>query len=127
MADATSAFFDHLAQRGSVPALERTSGSVRFDIDHDGQVAHWRLDIRNGTVEVSQSDDAADCDCVIGTSAKLFDELASGKANAMAAGLRNELTMEGDPGFLVRFQRLFPAPTGRKMPKSARTVGKRRG
>ena len=46
MADATSAFFADLAQRGSVPALERTSGSVRFDIDHDGQVAHWRLDIR---------------------------------------------------------------------------------
>ena len=125
MADATSEFFDQLAQRGQVPALERTSGSVRFDIDRDGQVAHWRLDIRGGTVEVSHSDDAADC--VIGSSAKLFDELASGKANAMAAGLRNELTMEGDPGFLVRFQRLFPAPPGRKMPKSARTVGKRRG
>ena len=45
----------------------------------------------------------------------------------MAAALRNELTIEGDPGFLVRFQRLFPAPTGRRMPSSARTVGKRRG
>ena len=125
MADATPEFFDQLAQRGSVPALERTSGSVRFDIDRDGQVAHWRLDIRGGKVEVAQSDAAADC--VIGSSEKLFDELARGRANAMAAGLRNELTMEGDPGFLVRFQRLFPAPTGRKMPKSARTVGKRRG
>ena len=125
MPDPTEAFFARLIERGQEPALQRTSGSVRFDIDRDGQVAHWRLDIRNGTVEVSQSDDAADC--VIGSSAKLFDELASGKANAMAAALRNELTMEGDPGFLVRFQRLFPAPTGRKMPKSARTVGKRRG
>ena len=114
-----------LAERGQEPALERTSGSVRIDLDRDGQVAHWRLDIRAGTVAVSQSGDAADC--VIGAPAKLFDDLASGKANAMAAGLRNELTMEGDPGFLVRFQRLFPAPTGRKMPKSARTVGKRRG
>ena len=56
----------------------------------DGKVAHWRLDIRDGNVEVSQSDDAADC--MIGASAKLFDDLASGKANAMAAALRNELT-----------------------------------
>ena len=74
---------------------------------------------------MSRSGDAADC--VIGVPAKLFDELATGKANAMAAALRNELTIQGDPGFLVRFQRLFPAPTGRRMPSSARTVGKRRG
>jgi len=125
MPDPTAAFFARLAERGQEPALQRTSGSVRIDLDRDGQVAHWRLDIRGGTIEVSQSGDAADC--VIGAPAKLFDDLASGKANAMAAALRNELTMEGDPGFLVRFQRLFPAPTGRRMPSSARTVGNRRG
>lgn len=125
MPDPTEAFFARLAERGQEPALQRTSGSVRIDIDRDGQVAHWRLDIRGGAVEVTQSGD--DADCVIGTPAKLFDELVSGKANAMAAALRNELTMEGNPGFLVRFQRLFPAPTGRRMPSSARTVGKRRG
>ena len=125
MPDPTEAFFARLAERGQEPALQRTTGSARIDIDRDGKVTHWRLDISGGTVRVSQSDDAADC--VIGAPAKLFDDLASGKANAMAAALRNELTMEGDPGFLVRFQRLFPAPTGRKMPSSARTVGKRRG
>jgi len=125
MPDPTEAFFARLVERGHEPALQRTTGSARIDIDRDGQVAHWRLDIRGGKIEVTQSGDAADC--VIGAPAKLFDDLASGKANAMAAALRNELTMEGDPGFLVRFQRLFPAPTGRKMPSSARTVGKRRG
>jgi ubiquinone biosynthesis protein UbiJ len=125
MPDPTEGFFAGLAEQGQHPALRRTSGSVRIDIDRDGKVAHWRLDLKGGAVTVSQSD--APADCVIGTPAKLFDELATGKANAMAAALRNELTMEGDPGFLVRFQRLFPAPTGRRMRSSARTVGKRRG
>jgi putative sterol carrier protein len=125
MPDPTQAFFARLVERGQQPALQRTSGSIRIDIDRDGKVAHWRLDIRGGTVEVSHSGEAADC--VIGTPAKLFDELATGKANAMAAALRNELTIEGDPGFLVRFQRLFPAPIGRRVRSSARTVGKRRG
>ena len=125
MPDATETFFARLAERGQEPALQRTVGSVRIDIDRDGKVAHWRLDIKGGAVAVSRSGAAADC--VIGTPAKLFDELATGKANAMAAALRNELTLDGDPGFLVRFQRLFPAPTGRHMPSSARTVGKRRG
>jgi putative sterol carrier protein len=125
MPDPTEGFFAGLAERGELPALRRTSGSVRIDIDRDGEVAHWRLDIKSGEVAVSHS--GAPADCVIGTPAKLFDELATGKANAMAAALRNELSIEGDPGFLVRFQRLFPAPTGRHMRSSARTVGKRRG
>ena len=125
MPDPTEGFFAGLAERAQHPALRRTSGSIRIDIERDGKLAHWRLDIRGGQVAVSRSGDAADC--VIGTPAKLFDELATGKANAMAAALRNELTLEGDPGFLVRFQRLFPAPTGRRMRSSARTVGKRRG
>ena len=71
MPDPTAAFFARLAERGQEPALQRTSGSVRIDIDRDGKVTHWRLDIRNGVVEVSQSGEAADC--VIGGSAKLFD------------------------------------------------------
>jgi putative sterol carrier protein len=125
MPDPTEGFFAGLAEQGQHPALRRTSGSVRIDIDRDGELAHWRLDIKDGEVTVSQSADAADC--VIGAPASLFDRLATGKTNAMAAALRNELTMEGDPNFLVRFQRLFPAPTGRRMSSSARTVGKRRG
>lgn len=125
MPDATEGFFAGLAERAQHPALQRTSGSIRIDIDRDGTLTHWRLDIKSGEVTVSRSGAAADC--VIATPAKLFEELATGKANAMASALRNELTMEGDPGILVRFQRLFPAPTGRRMRSSARTVGKRRG
>ena len=57
----------------------------------------------------------------------VFEDLARGRANAMAALLRGQLRADGDPEFLILFQRLFPAPTERKLTASARTVGKRRG
>lgn len=125
MADATSEFFDHLAQRGSVPELERTSGTLRVDLERDGGIQHWHVEMRRGTVAVSHSD--ADADCVIRASGSLFDDLATGRANALASALRSELDIAGNPGLLVRFQRLFPPPTKRKIQSSARTIGKRRG
>jgi len=125
MANATSAFFDRLADRGTVPELQRSTGTLRADVERDGQVEHWRVEMHRGAVAVSQSD--ADADLVLTATASLFDDLASGKANALAASLRGELGISGDTAGLVRFQRLFPPPTGRKMKASARTVGKRRG
>ena len=125
MANATAAFFERLAERGKEPSLGRTTGSIRVDVDRDGKVERWRLDIRRGTLAVSQSADPADC--VITATGAVFDDLTTGRANAMAASLRNELGVAGDPGMLVRFQRLFPAPTGRHETASNRAVGKRRG
>lgn len=125
MADATSAFFDRLAARGTVPELQRTTGTLRVDIDRDGRIDHWRVEMRHGAVVVSRSE--ADADMILHASGRLFDDLASGRANALASMLRGELGMSGDTAGLVRFQRLFPPPTGRKMQASARTVGKRRG
>lgn len=125
MSDPTSEFFEGLAERGRIPALHRTTRTLRIDVDRDGRTDHWRLDIRRGTVAVSRSD--ADADCVIAASGALWDDLVSGRANAMASTLRDDLVLSGDPNVLVRFQRLFPDPTGRKMASSARTVGKRRG
>ena len=76
------------------------------------------------SITVSHADGAADC--VVRADAALFDDLVRGEANAMASILRGRLVAEGDPALLIRFQRLFPAPTKRKMTASARTVGKRR-
>jgi predicted lipid carrier protein YhbT len=121
----TDAFFSRLAERGTVPELERTTGTLRVDVERDGKVDHWRVETRRGAVAVSRSD--AEADLVLTASGRLFDDLASGQANALASTLRGELGISGDPAGLVRFQRLFPPPTGRKMKTSARTVGKRRG
>jgi len=125
MPDPTSAFFEALAERGHIPALHRTTRTLRVDVDRAGTTDHWHLDIRRGTVTVSRSE--ADADCVIAATGSLMDDLVSGRANAMASTLRDELVMTGDPNVLVLFQRLFPDPTGRRKTAAARTVGKRRG
>jgi len=129
MSDPTSEFFEGLAERGGrIPALQRTTRTLRIDVDRDGRTDHWRLDIRRGAVGVARSEADADADCVIAAPGDLMDDLVSGRANAMASTLRDELVLvSGDPNVLVRFQRLFPNPTGRRKVASARTVGKRRG
>ena len=126
MADVTAEFFERLAERGIVPGFERTTGSVRFDLAHGDQTEHWRVAFKRGAVTVDRAAGAADC--VVRTDASTFEELASGRANVMATLLRGRLEADGEPEFLIRFQRLFPAPIKRKMTtSSARTVGKRRG
>ena len=100
-------------------------GSIRFDLTRDGRTEHWRVEFRRGTMTVARDGSAADC--VIRGDASVFDDLARGRANAMATMLRGQLVADGEAELLTRFQRLLPAPTGRKMAASARTVGKRRG
>ena len=124
MNDPTSEFFDRLAERGRDPRLARTTGSIRFDLEGDSP-ERWRIEVRRGAMRVTHGDGAADC--VVRADAGVFDDLVRGRANAMASILRGRLVAEGDPDLLIRFQRLFPAPTDRTMTASARTVGKRRG
>ena len=100
------------------------TGNIRFDLEGDSP-ERWRIEARRGAMRVTHGDGAADC--VVRGDAAVFDEIVRGRANAMASILRGRLVIEGDPGLLIRFQRLFPAPTDRTMTTSARTVGKRRG
>ena len=125
MANPTTAFFGRLSERGVEPSLEQTTGTVRVDLDRDGRLEQWRVEIRRGTLAVSRSGEPADC--VISARGDVFDDLATGRASALATTLRNELGIDGDPSLLVRFQRLFPAPTGHRTTDSSRTTGKRRG
>jgi hypothetical protein len=125
MSDVISEFFDRLGQRPNEPMLGRTNGSLRFDLDRDGRVEHWRVALRGGAMTVSNADEPADC--VVRTEAALFEDLALGRANTMAATLRGQILLDGNPALLIRFQRLFPAPTKRRKTSSARSVGKRRG
>ena len=52
-------------------------------------------------------------DCVVRGDKALFDGIAGGEVNAMAALLRGALTFQGDPELLVRLQRVFPSPPAR--------------
>jgi len=105
--------------------LARTTGSIRFELDGDGRADQWRVDVRRGAISVGH--EGGEADCVVRADPALFDDLVSGRANAMASILRGRMVADGDPAILIRFQRLFPAPTERTMTASSRTVGKRRG
>src|SRR5688572_28365482 len=104
MPDPTSEFLEGLPERGRIPALQRTTGILRVDVDRNGRTDHWRLDIRRGAVAVTRSEADAEADCVIAASGALLDDLVTGRANAMASTLRDELVLSGDPNVLVRFQ-----------------------
>jgi putative sterol carrier protein len=112
MPDATTEFFTRLADRGHEPLLEKANGSLRFDLVDNGRRARWLVEIDRGDLAVSHRN--AKADCVIRAEKALFDRIAAGKENAVAAVLRGALGIEGNRQLLVLFQRLFPAA-----PKSA--------
>ena len=118
MSDPTSECFADLAERGHVPMLGSTSGTLRFDLADGARVDHWYVTIRRGDVSVTHGE--GDADCVVGADRELFDRMASGAANAMAAAerafhvaggaLRGLVTPAGDLRLIIQFQRLFPGP-----------------
>lgn len=117
MSDPTGEFFRELAARGHEPLLGGHSGTVRFDLtDGDGaHVERWFVTVLKGDVTVSHKNAKADSRARV--SKELFDRIASGHENAMAALLRGAFVPEGDLGLLLCFQRVFPGPpTGHDAP-----------
>jgi SCP-2 sterol transfer family len=110
MTSPTEAFFTSLGERGHEPLLRRASGTVRVDLSHGRghPTEHWFLDLQKGRVAVSHRDEAAGC--VIRSDRDTFDRIASGRSNALASMLRNEMSFEGDPALVVLLQKLFPWP-----------------
>ena len=108
MSDPTTEFFDSLARRTHEPLLEKTKGSLRFEIARGKTKKRWFVSIDDGDVNVSRRNAAADA--VVRADGALFDRLVTGQENAMAALLRGAMVVEGDPDDLILFQRLFPSP-----------------
>ncbi len=124
MEDATVAFLEGLSGRGVEPLLGGLTAKVRIDLEDGDATDHWLLDVRRGVIDVAHGDGEADS--TLRADRATFEELATGRTNAMAAALRGALRIEGDLRILVLIQRLFPAPVG--MPKAAgnRSVGRSR-
>jgi putative sterol carrier protein len=108
MKDPTTEFFDELGKRGREPMLRKATGVLSFDLSDGASTAHWSVAIKKGDVSVSRAHDEADC--VVTTDRPLFDAIVRGEKNAMAAILRGEIGVEGDPELLVLFQRVFAGP-----------------
>jgi putative sterol carrier protein len=116
MVDATAKFFADLENAGHQPLLAKDSGSLRFELSEGKAVERWRLDVRKGDVAVSHKAGAADC--VLRAPKSLFDRIASGRENAMAAVLRGALVVEGNVDLLLAFQRILPGPPRRAAARS---------
>ena len=112
MTDSTAEFFQELGRRGHEPLLEKATGIVRFDLVDGRRTERWLVTLDRGDVSVSRKNAAADC--IVRGDRSLFEAMATGEANAMAAYLRGELTLEGDPELLVLFQRVLPGPPKRR-------------
>jgi putative sterol carrier protein len=108
MTDPTAEFFDELQRQGHLPLMEKTKGTLQFDVLDGGHAEHWFIAIDKGDVKVSRQGKAADCK--IKADRKLVNGIMSGKVNAFAATLRGEIEIEGDSELMVLFQRLLPGP-----------------
>ncbi len=106
--DPTRALFEALAARGPAPLLAKLSGTVRFELTEGKRVECWLVTIEKGNLTVTR--DMGDADTVVRTTKALFDDLATGKQNAMAAFLRGALVAEGNLSLAIQLERLFPGP-----------------
>ena len=111
MADPTAEFFDELGHRGREPLLTKAKGTARFDIVDGTRTRRWLVSVDRGDIRVSRRNAAADC--VVRADKRVFDRAAAGELNFMAAALRGEVVVRGDPRLLVLLQRLFRGPPGK--------------
>jgi putative sterol carrier protein len=123
MTDATSKFFDALVERGHESLLEKATGTVRFDLKDGKKTDRWLVTVVKGDLAVSRQNLLADC--VVTADKSLFDGIASGKTNAMAALLRGAMSVEGDVQLLVLFQRLLPGPSRSRRPRPTAAPARR--
>ncbi len=123
--DPTARFFESLAARGEEPLLRKATGSARFEIVDGKRTKRWLVTVDKGRLQVSRQV-VASPDCVIRVDKTLFDKIASGKENAVAAVLRGDLALDGDWRLLVWVQRLFPGPRQRRRTMTA-GYARRRG
>jgi putative sterol carrier protein len=108
MPDVIAAVFDEVAARGHVPQLEKVNVKVRFDLTEGRRTEHWLLTVSKGDMQVSRK--RATADLVIGCERALAERIFTGRANAMSAVLRGELTVTGSAELLVLVQRFLPRP-----------------
>jgi putative sterol carrier protein len=112
--DPTTRFFEALAAHSHEPLLRKATGSTRFDLVAGRKIDRWLVTVDKGDIAVTHQ--LGEADCVIRADKAVFDKVAAGKLNAVAAVLRGDLQVEGDWRLLVRMQRLFPGrrPTRRR-------------
>jgi putative sterol carrier protein len=121
MTEITTRFFEELDARGHEPLLAKATGVLQFDLTEGDDVETWVLEINRGDVALTR--DPVDSACRVRSTRKLFDGIATGHTNAMAAMLRGDIAYDGDTELLMLFQRIFPSPPGAKGPVRPENAG----
>jgi putative sterol carrier protein len=112
MAGDAERFFEGLDGHASDPLLhEQMSGTIRFDLDHDGEIRSWWVAFAEGTIVVTRG--PGEANCTLRAPEELFERVIRGEANPLTAVMRGEIEVEGDPELLLRFQRLLPSQGAR--------------
>jgi putative sterol carrier protein len=94
-------FFDDLEARADRSRAGDLSASYRFDI---ADVGSWHVDVEDGAVTVTESQDPADC--VVATDEKTFLAVVRNEQNPMGAFMTGKIRVEGDMGLALRLRDL---------------------
>ena len=123
MSEATREFFESSAAAATSRCSRKATGSARFDLVTGRRIERWLVTIDKGDIRVSRRNAAADC--VLRADKASFDRAVAGELNFMAAVLRGEVAVGGDPRLLVLLQRLFPRPGGGRTQRQAAGYARR--
>ena len=95
-------FFDTLESRVDPAKAAGLTASYRFEIDGSG---NWTVEVDDGKVTVTEN--GADADCTISTTAETFLKIANREQNPTAAYMSGKLKIKGDMGQAMKLQKLF--------------------
>jgi putative sterol carrier protein len=95
-------FFETLESRVDPAKAAGLTASYRFEIDGSGT---WTVDVDDGKVTVTEN--GADADVTISSSAETFLKIANGEQNPTAAYMSGKLKIKGDMGQAMKLQKLF--------------------
>lgn len=113
---ATREFFDRLGRKENAALLRQISGTVRFDLAHDERVDHWFVTFDNGRSNLLR--EQRDAESVLRTDQEIFEGMARGEINPMAAMLRGQIMVLGDLRLLILIERMMPGPPGSHDPRA---------
>lgn len=115
MGEATERFFEALPARAPEILRGLISGTLQIELVDGDRTDHWLVRMRPGAIEVSRERGPADA--IWYSSENLFDRLVTGRAQGVAAVLRNESTFSGNVVLFLAFRRFFPTPPGTRDPR----------
>ena len=102
MAESARELFEGLEGRIDPARTRGTTASYRFDVRGAGS---WHVDVRDGAVDVTESD--APADCVIRSSEEDLLRVVRGDLNAVTAYMTGRVGVEGDLSLATRLRDLF--------------------